>query len=347
MAEYGPKIDLRRSLLIIAVVVALIGLTVWLLKPELFSQMFEAVRTANGLLLGLAIATYFFSVVLWTIRWRIAIRSIDGDNPKTSFSALFSIICSAIFLNNVTPLLHTGGDPFGRVYLVRKLENVKYSTAIVASIGEHIFAPPILISFLVAGLFVQFGEDVLGPTGLLLVIGALVVSGLVIFPRFFVRKMIGVGAISRLVTRVARVFGRRTDAQQITESVSTFYASAYVMMSKRREGLAIASLTSLMLVLTVARFHIVFLALGYSPRISMLLLAASLPTILGFVPFLPGGLVIVEGSLISIFAIFGVSLDIATAATLIERGISFALSSLAGAVLFVCLGLRMAVKTEN
>jgi uncharacterized protein (TIRG00374 family) len=347
MAEYGPKIDLRRSLLVIAVVVALIGLTVWLLKPELFSQMFEAIRTANGLFLGLAIATYFFSVVLWTVRWHIAIRSIDGDNPKTSFSALFSIICSAIFLNNVTPLLHAGGDPFGRVYLVRKLENVKYPTAIVASLGEHIFAPPILISFLVAGLFLQFGEDVLGPTGLLLVVGALVVSGLVVFPRFFVRRMIGVSAISSLVTRVARVFGRRTDAQQIAESVSTFYASAYVMMSKRREGLAIASLTSLMLVLTVARFHIVFLALGYSPRISMLLLAASLPTILGFVPFLPGGLVIVEGSLISVFAIFGVSLDIATAATLIERGISFALSSLVGAVVFVCLGLRMAVKTDN
>jgi hypothetical protein len=347
MAEYGPKIDLRRSLLVIAIVVGLIALTVWLLKPELFSQMLEAVRAANGLFLGLAIATYFLSVVLWTVRWRIAIRSIDGDSVSTSLSALFLIIFSAIFLNNVTPLLHAGGDPFGRVYLVRKLENVKYSTAIVASLGEHIFAPPIIISLLVAGLFLQFGEDTLGPTGLLLVIGALVVSGLVVFPRFFIRKMIGVSTISRLVTRVARVLGRRIDAQQIAESVGTFYASAYVMMSQRREGLAIAGLTSLMLVLTIARFHMVFLALGHSPRIPMLLLAASLPTILGFVPFLPGGLVIVEGSLISVFALFGVSLDIATAATLIERGISFALSSLVGAVVFVCLGLRMAVKTEN
>jgi len=347
MAEYGPKIDLRRSLLVIAVVVALIGVTVWLLKPELFSQMFEAVRAANGLFLGLAIATYFLSVVLWTVRWRIAIRSIDSDNPKTSFAALFSIICSAIFLNNVTPLLHAGGDPFGRVYLVRKLEGVKYSTAIVASVGEHVFAPPIIISFLVAGLFLRFGEDVLGPAGLLLVIGALVVLGLVLFPRFFIKRMVGVSTLSRLATGVARVFGRRIDAQQIAESVSTFYASAYVMMSKRKEVLAIASLTSLMLVLTIARFHIVFLALGYNPRISMLLLAASLPTILGFVPFLPGGLVIVEGSLISVFVLFGVSLDIATAATLIERGISFALSSLVGAVVFVYLGLRMAVKTEN
>lgn len=347
MNEYGLKIDLRRSLLIIALVVALVGLAGWLLKPELFSQMFAAIRNANHLFLGLAVATYFFSVVLWTIRWQTAIRSIDGDNPKTRFATLFSIICSAIFLNNVTPLAHAGGDPFGRVYLVRKLENVKYSTAIAASLGEHIYAPPILISFLTAGFFLQFGEGSLGPTGLLLVIGALVVSGLVIFPRFFVKKMVGVRTISNVVTRVAGLFGRRTNAQRIADSIRTFYASAYIMMSKRREGLAIASLTSLILALTLARFYIIFLALGYDPRIPMVLLAASLPTVVSFIPFLPGGLVIVEGSLISVFTLFGVSLDIATAATLLERGISFVLSSIVGAVVFLYLGLRMAVKTEN
>jgi uncharacterized protein (TIRG00374 family) len=78
----------------------------------------------------------------------------------------------------------------------------------------------------------------------------------------------------------------------------------------------------------------------------MLLIAASLPTIAGLIPFLPGGLVIVEGSFISIFALFGVPLNLAMAATLIERGISFVLSTMVGAGVFSYLGVKMARKPK-
>ena len=81
MNEYVPKINLRRSLLIIVLVLAIAVLAGRLLKPELFSQMFEAIRNANHLLIGLAIASFACAVVVWTIRWRIALRSVDDGNP--------------------------------------------------------------------------------------------------------------------------------------------------------------------------------------------------------------------------------------------------------------------------
>lgn len=344
MNEYVPKINLRRSLLIIVLVLAIAVLAGRLLKPELFSQMFEAIRNANHLLIGLAIASFACAVVVWTIRWRIALRSVGDGTPEPRFATLFWTIWSAIFLNNVTPFLRTGGDPFGRVYLVRKLGNVKYSTAIAATLGEHVFDPPIVVAFLLVGLFLQFGRGSFRLTMLLLVVGALVVSVMVISPRFILKKMIGVRLIGNIVTRIAGRFVKHANAQRIIEAVEGFYSNTFAVIGRPRDGLSIGGLTALMWALDLLRLYIILRALDGDPGIAVLLVASSLSTIMGLLSVLPGGLVAVEGSLISVFILFGVSPDIATAATLIERGISFGLSSIVGAGAFLYLGVKISEK---
>jgi uncharacterized protein (TIRG00374 family) len=76
----------------------------------------------------------------------------------------------------------------------------------------------------------------------------------------------------------------------------------------------------------------------------MLLISSSFPVIVGLIPFLPGGLVLIEGSFVSVFASFSVPLNLGMAATLIERGISFVLISMVGAGAFSYLGVKMATK---
>jgi hypothetical protein len=117
------------------------------------------------------------------------------------------------------------------------------------------------------------------------------------------------------------------------------------MMDKWKKVLLIGSLTLVLGVLDVFRLYMIFLALGYHPKLAVLLVASSLPSIVGLIPFLPGGLVIVEGSLISVLALFGVPLSLAMAATVIERGISFVLSTMVGAGVFSYLGVKMAAKS--
>jgi uncharacterized membrane protein YbhN (UPF0104 family) len=54
----------------------------------------------------------------------------------------------------------------------------------------------------------------------------------------------------------------------------------------------------------------------------------------------------VEGSMVSALTVLGVPLDLALAATVIERGISFVLSTMVGGAVFSYLGVRMAAKPE-
>jgi hypothetical protein len=341
MNEHRLKINLRKSVVLVVVAAVAMIVAGLFLAHENFYQMFEAVRSAKGLLVALAIAVYFLSVGLWAIRWQVALSSV---NHRISFGVRYLILCAAIFLNNITPLARVGGDPFGRVYMLHKLENTSYSSGMASSLGEHALTPLVVVWFLMMGLFLQFGTG--SPQlRLILIAGALAALVTVFIPRLFFKKRIAVKGISNIASRVLGWFGKRESAQQIIEGIETFYSSSYAMMDKWKKVLLIGSLTLLLGVLDVFRLYMIFLALGYHPKLAVLLVASSLPSIVGLIPFLPGGLVIVEGSLISVLALFGVPLSLAMAATVIERGISFVLSTMVGAGVFSYLGVKMAAKS--
>ncbi len=152
----------------------------------------------------------------------------------------------------------------------------------------------------------------------------------------------GLRGLGHLLGRISGWVWRHADKQRITQGVETFYAGVYTTIDTWRRGLLIGGLTAAIWALDLLRFYVIFLSLGHQPTLGMLLLASSLPVLLGLIPFLPGGLVIVEGSLVALFAAHGVPIEIAIAATIIERGISFVLSSIVGGLIFSYLGIRTA-----
>ncbi len=341
MDEYKPKIDLRKSVGLIVLGIVVMAIAGWLLAHENFYQMLEAVKRADHLLIASAIAIYFVSVAIWAARWQAALSFIDCG---MSFSKRYLILCATIFLNNITPVARVGGDPFGRVYMSRKLANTSYSSAVAAVIGEHALTPLVVVSFLMAGLILWLGKGSIELTSILAVLWALAALGAVFGPRFFFRRRIAIRRVSGIASRILGWFGQRERLREMLRGIEAFYASTYATIGRWRNILAIGSLTLLVGALDILRLYTIFVALGYHPTLPMLLVASSLPTIVGLIPFLPGGLILVEGSLVSVFALFGVPLNLALAATLIERGISFVLSTMVGAGVFSYLGFRMAAR---
>jgi uncharacterized protein (TIRG00374 family) len=341
--EYRPKINLRKSVFLVVLAIVLMALAGWFLARENIYQMLEAVRSANWSFIALAIAIYFLSVGIWAIRWRKALSFV---NYRTSFGTCYLIICATIFLNNITPIVRFGGDPLGRIYMLHRLENTSYSSGMASVIGEYALTPLVIVSLLMAGLLLRFGKGSLQLTLIIIAVWVLAALGTVFIPRLFFKKRIAARGISSIINRVLGWFGKGRNVQETAEGIETFYSSSYATIDKWKKLFLIGSLTLLTSALEVFRLYSVFLALGYYPTFSMLLIASSLPIIVGLIPFLPGGLVLVEGSLISIFALFGVPLDLALAATAIERGISFVLSTIVGAGVFSYLGVKMAAKPE-
>jgi uncharacterized protein (TIRG00374 family) len=305
--------------------------------------MFAAIRSANQLLLVAAVIVYFLSIGLWAIRWQKALSFI---HYWVSFAVRYLILCGVIFLNNITPGARVGGDPFGRLYMLHKLENTSYSSGMASLVGERALTPLIVISFMMAGLLLQFGKGSAHLTVILIVVWALAASATVFVPRIFFRKRIAVNGLNRIASRILGRFGKGGKVQETLEAIEAFYSSSYETLDTWRKVSLIGALTLALGALDVFRFYVIFRALGYQPQLSVLLIASSVPTIAGLIPFLPGGLVIVEGSMISVLSAFGVPLNLALAATVIERGISFVLSTIVGGGVFSYLGVRMAAKPE-
>jgi len=343
MDEYQPKINLRKSIGLIVLAIVVMAVAGWLLSRENFYQMFETVKSANHLLIASAIAIYFISVAVWAVRWQIAMSFIGC---RMGFGTRYLVLCATIFLNNITPVARAGGDPFGRAYMMRKLGNISYSSGMASIIGEHALTPLVIVSFLMAGLILRFGTGSIELTLTLAVVWALVALGAVFGPRFFFKRRIAIKGITGITRRVLGWFGRRRSVRETVTGIEAFYSRTYATMDKWQHVLAIASLTLLIGALDVFRVYVIFLALGYHPTLPMLLVSSSLPVIAGMIPFLPGGLVLIEGSFVSVFALFSVPLNLGLAATVIERGISFVLSTIVGAVVFSYLGVKMAAKPE-
>jgi uncharacterized protein (TIRG00374 family) len=212
-------------------------------------------------------------------------------------------------------------------------------------IGEFALTPLVVVSFLMAGLFLQFGKGSL-QLGLLLIAAWVLASlGTVFIPRLFFKKRIALKGISKIINRVLGWFGKREDVQATVEGIEALYLSTYTIMDKWQKVLLIGGWTLITGALDIFRFYAIFLALGYHPTFSTLLAASSLPIIVGVIPLLPGGLVLVEGSLISILVLFGVPPNVAMATTVIDRAITFALSTIVGAGVFSYLGVKMAAKS--
>ena len=343
MDEYKPKINLRRMVLLIVLAIVLMAIAGWLLSRENFYQMFEAIRSADYLLIGSAIATYFISVAIWAGRWQTALSFI---NCRISFVTRYLILCATVFLNNITPGARVGGDPFGRLYMLHKLENTSYASGMASLIGEFALTPLVVVSFLMAGLFLQFWKGSLQLSLLLIAAWALASLGTVYIPRLFFKRRIALKGMSNIVSRVLGWFGKRNDVQATMQGLEAFYSSTYTIMDKWKKVLPIGAWTLITGALDVFRFYAIFLALGYHPTLSTLLVASSLPIIVGLVPLLPGGLILVEGSLISILVLFGVPPNVAMAATVIDRGIMFVMASIVGAGVFSYLGVKMAAKSQ-
>ena len=343
MDEYKPKINLRKMALVMVLAIILMAVAGWLLARENFYQTFEAIRSARLPLIAAAIAAYFISVAAWAGRWQTALSFI---NCRISFLSRYLILWGTIFLNNITPGARVGGDPFGRIYMLRKLENTSYSSGMASLIGEFALTPLVVVSLLMASLFLQFGKGSLQLSLLLMAAWVLASLGTVFVPRLFFKKRIALKGVSNITNRVLGWFGKRNDVQETLEGIEALYSSTYSIIDQWQKVLLIGSWTLVTSGLDIFRFYAIFLALGYHDfTFAALLGASSLPIIVGVIPLLPGGLVLVEGSLISILVLFGVPPEVAIAATVIDRAITFAMSTIVGAVVFSYLGVKMAAKS--
>ncbi len=326
----------RSILLSLLVFLIALSVAVILLRENL-SSILQTLYKTNYYLLPAALLAYIFGILVWSFRWHITLSTV-GHSIKVR--TIFVIIFGGLFINNLTPFTYAGGDPVTRTYILRKTQNVPYSSSFATILTEFVLDIPVYFTLLVLGLLLSTQEAVVRylPLSVAIWVGFTIGWGL-FFTRILSRSK-GAGRIAGFVFRIGRFFRRRVSKPKIERDINRFFFSSGRIIRNKKIVAYVTSLTAIIWVMAIIRLYVLFLALGYSPPLHMVLLAVTLPAIAGMIPILPGGLGTVDLAIVSIFLGFGTPLEIAISATLLERSITLVFSTLAGAGAVSYLGVK-------
>jgi len=248
----------------------------------------------------LAIGTYYVSVFLYTVRWKLI---LDRIGKKLPLLDLFKIFIASIFVNNVTPTSRSGGEVL-RITWVSKKANLPLGVSVASVVYERLLeAIPFLFLMLLTGVYVV-------PSKLPLLALLLLAAGAMWF-----RWDLVVGLFLRITKT------------QIDDA-------GMAELSKLRKSVLVTgggvALSTAVWVLDVIRFKLITMAFGLSLPWGLLVAVSVVNMLLGLMSFTPGGVGIMEGGLIGAMIHFGIPQLFAVSITLLERFISYVLSTVVG-----------------
>jgi len=298
----------------------------------------------------LAILVEVLYVCLWAVRWALIVRAQGQMVPRDIIALTFS----GAFFNNITPVSKTGGEPV-RGYLIGRSTDSTFEEGMASVVVDRIFdmVPFVLIcllTFVLAWIF-GLGQNVMLMS--IILIGLLVSTGL---SAFFIygslRKHAGVRLVFFFIDKLEPLISRfrSVDELRITaeEAIDRFY-DGISSISGNRRVLVVSLLISLALwMLVVLRLKVIFLSLGADQSFLLINMVAVAMIFAGFIPFLPGGLVVTEGVMVVLLTGLGIKADISGSAVLLDRLVSYWFLTFVGGLASLYLGLKLDIlKTGN
>jgi uncharacterized protein (TIRG00374 family) len=277
------------------------------------ARYFSVVRSASLGYLALAFLTYYVSVVIYAIRWKLVLRGVGRDAP---LKELVKAILASIFMNNVTPLSRSGGELL-RMAWVSKRANIPTGVSAVSIVYERILETiPVFALFLVGMSYFSSNEPI--PILILGIAGILFV-------------WIKWDSFVRLSLRIFRTQVTEDEMKKIT-----------ALRGMHNLNLAAILLSSSIWLLDVARLKLITLAFGLNLSWSFIAVISVANLLFGLIAFTPGGVGIIEGGLIGTLMYFGIPMALALSITLLERFVSYVASSIVGfAVLLTSGGVEI------
>ena len=309
----------RRTVLSLLAAALIVGVAVWR-APINWSDAWTRIRHANlGLYLA-ALIVYQASFLVRTWRWKLLLRNAGEDRATLP---LLPIMVVSFFVNCVVPAKM--GDVY-RAYLARLRQRVPVPRALGTIIAERLLDLVVLMSLLLVAGAIVFHDR--APV----VLVPYVVVGLAVC-------LAGVGAI--VVMRAGR--GQRF-LRLLPEAVFHRYESFRMgTVESFRDLPVLVALTAMVWALESGRLALVVYALGDGGSLgaAQLLLIALVAALLTTVPFLPGGLGLVEAGMVGVLvSVGGIGRDAALSIALLDRSISYGSVVAVGAVVFAATHVR-------
>ncbi len=311
------------------------------------SKIISAVELANPWYLILAVLIQFAIYGLWTQRWAININSVDISIKKFH---LLPMLLVGMAINNITPSGRGGGEPI-RGYILSKYSKASFEKSfatVVADRGLDTFPFMVLAVFTIISIVLFMSLSNLVVLGLIIAVAALLILFFIAL-YMSLNKEFGKKAtlwLVRLIKRFSRKEHSTLEEKALTV-IHGFQNSMRTMIKDKNVLMYGLPISFMIWILEILRVYVVFSA--FNVEVSLILIAEVfiISTLLGMIPLLPGGLGAVDGVMIILFSAAGIPPSISAAATIVERLISFWMTTIIGTAVLPYFGSGVVDKIFN
>ncbi len=325
----------HKTLILMLAGVGVLALMVLFIGPE---KIESAIQQSNPWYLALAVIIQLAIYGLWTERWLITTSSLDISIKRRH---LFPMLLVGLALNNITPSGRGGGEPV-RAYLLSKYSQSPFENAFATVIADRgldtfPFIALAIITIITAILYINLPQWMV----ITLVVG-LIILIVVFFLALYmsINREFGDRAVRwflKVLKRISSKMHNRIEHRAIN-AVGGFQESMKVMITDRKVLLYGIPLSFLIWGLEIMRVYVVFLALNINAPLEIIAAVFVISTLIGMIPLLPGGLGAVDGMMILLYSYAGIPASISAAATLVERLISFWMTTILGVAVLPYFG---------
>ncbi|MEN6329120.1 MAG: UPF0104 family protein [Methanobacteriaceae archaeon] len=330
-----------KALILVLAGIGILAAIVFFIGPQ---NIVDAVKLADPWYIALAIILQFAVYGLWTWRWSINIKSVGLSVKKLH---LFPMLLVGLAVNNITPSARGGGEPV-RGYILSKYTASSFEKSFATVIADRALDTIPFIVLSIITIVAAASHLNLPRYALYSIIIAVVVLAAGFLVLLYMSFNLEFGRrVSIWVTRVIKKFSRKKHShleEKALKAIHSFQNSMRTMGKDKNVLIYGLTLSFLIWFLEILRVYIIFAA--FNVEVSFLVIAEVfiISTLIGFIPLLPGGLGAVDGLMIILFTAAGIPSSISAAATIVERFISFWMTTLLGLAFLPYFGASVVEK---
>lgn len=332
--------------------IGFLGISILILVIMLYfvgiDQIIDALKIANLYIIALAIVVQIFTYFLYTLRWQILNKLADMDD---GIMKLLPMVLVSLAVNNITPSGRGGGEPVRAYLLSQSNDDYHFQDSfatVVADRALDTFPFVVLAAITIASMALFFDFDIW-----LLIIMVLAVIAIVAVLIILIYMCINPGFGKRVdgwIIGLVRRFYKKDSEElenQIHESIAGFQDTMKMLMSNRKGLVYTLILSFIIWCFEILRVYLVFLAFGANVDLIIIGEVFIVACLVGMIPLLPGGLGAVDGLMIIFYSAAGIPASISAAATVIERLISFWMTTIIGMVIMPYYGADVLSKISG
>jgi uncharacterized protein (TIRG00374 family) len=327
-----------------AVAVVALGAVLYILLPRLggLGRDADALRHAHLWLAGLAVAVEAASLFVYVLLYRLVLTQMG---QPVGLRPVAEVTMAAFLVSHLVP----GGSAAGTTVNIETMrrEGVPPSTTGVAVLLTSLISAIALLALFVFGLLYSLAKRSLPFAYVATASAAIPLLGTLLTVAVIAafRPPLA-GAVGRLLGRVLHRVRHSVDAERYAAQSRELATHARAVFTRRTFTSAIAlGLGNWMVDAFV--LYLFFLAVGHHQHFGAVLVAYSIANLLAVIPITPGGLGIVEGTLIALSIPFGAPRQIAVLAVIGYRVVNFWLPLPFGAVAYGHLRVRRRTGTGS